>query len=694
MTKLMQQLSNRFILCTMALAIPATLSSANAATTETMTMPATTLSSGIEKQNNDNDIRIQDDFYRHVNGTWLKTAEIPADKSSWGAFNVLSDSILPQLHEIINAAIKDTATSTGSDAQKISDLYASFMDTETIESRGLTPLTPLFNQIAALTDKNQLPALIAHLAHIGINTPYDFGIHQDARDSTKYIVDLGQSGLGLPDRDYYLKDSDTKLKQSRDDYQKHIEKMLSMAGDSNAASSAAAIIKLETALARVQWSKVEERDPVKTYNKITLAQLNKLTPNHDLLLFLNEAGVARKISYVIVSQPSYFKGFAKIVQNTPLDTWKTYFKWHVLNNSAALLPASFADAHFAFFSTSLRGIPQQEPRWKRAVRMANGGLGEALGKLYVERYFPPEYKARMEKLVDNLLVAYKQSVKTLDWMSPSTKKQAQAKLVTLMPKIGYPVKWRDYTSLTIAKDDLIGNHMRINAFATQIDINKLGQPIDRDEWGMTPQTVNAYYNPELNEVVFPAAILQPPFFNAGADDAVNYGAIGAVIGHEISHGFDDQGSQYDEKGNLRNWWTAQDHKKFAAKTAALIKQYSAFSPIPGYFVNGELTLGENIADNSGLAIAYKAYELSLGGKPSPVIDGLTGEQRFYLGFGQVWRSKTRDAATLVQIKTDPHSPEQFRGNGTVQNQPGFYQAFDVKKGDKMYLPPEQRVIIW
>ena len=328
------------------------------------------------------------------------------------------------------------------------------------------------------------------------------------------------------------------------------------------------------------------------------------------------------------------------------------------------------------------------------MRLADGDMGEALGKIYVGKYFPPEYKARMEQLVANLLAAYKQSVNKLDWMSPATKKEAQAKLATFMPKIGYPSKWRDYSALTIVKGDLIGNSLRANEFATQVQLNKLGQPIDRTEWGMTPQTVNAYYNPELNEIVFPAAILQPPFFNATSDEAVNYGGIGAVIGHEISHGFDDQGSQYDQHGNLRDWWTKLDHKKFAAKTAALVKQYNSFSPLPGYFVNGELTLGENIADNSGLAIAFKAYKISLHGKPAPVIDGLTGEQRFYMGFGQVWQGKSRDAAMLVQIKTDPHSPAEFRGNGTVRNQPEFYKAFDVKPSDKMYLTPQQRVIIW
>lgn len=689
----MKQLSARFALSAVVLALSSACLAASTSSPE-MVSSGMTLPSGIEKQNMDESVRIQDDFYRHVNGTWLKTTEIPADKARWGSFNALADAVLPQMHDIISSLSKDKEPEAGTDAQKITDLYESYMNTAEINKLGLKPLDSTFAQIDALTDKNQLPALIAYFNRVGITAPYDFGVHQDARDSTKYIVDLVQSGLGLPDRDYYLKDDDARLKSAREEYQKHIEKMLTMMGDAKAADHAMEIIKLETAMAKVQWSKVEQRDPVKSYNKIYLAKLNSLTPNYSMTSYLKDVGVDGKIAYVIVSEPSYFKGLAQIFEDTPLDTWKTYFKWHALSANAPMLPDNFADENFAFYSTTLRGVPKQEARWKRGVRIADGKMGDALGKLYVAKHFPPEYKAKMEKLVGNLLAAYKGSVTKLDWMSPKTKKEAQKKLATFMPKIGYPSKWRDYSKLTIKKDDLIGNNIRANLFATQFEIDKLGKPIDRTEWGMTPQTVNAYYNPEMNEIVFPAAILQPPFFDAKADDAVNYGGIGAVIGHEISHGFDDQGSQFDEKGNLRNWWTQEDHKKFAAKTAALVKQYSSFSPLPGYNVNGELTLGENIADNSGLAIALKAYELSLKGKPAPVIDNLTGEQRFYIGFGQVWQSKSRDATMLVQIKTDPHSPPEFRGNGTVQNQPGFYDAFGVKEGDKMYVAPEKRVIIW
>jgi predicted metalloendopeptidase len=405
-------------------------------------------------------------------------------------------------------------------------------------------------------------------------------------------------------------------------------------------------------------------------------------------------GIEGKVDALVVSQPSYLGGLSAVLQATPLDTWKSYFRWHLLSSYSPLLGKPFEQEHFAFYSTVLHGVPQQEPRWKRGLRLVERSMGEALGKLYVARYFSGQEKARADQLVANLLRAYRQSIDTLDWMGPQTKTQAQLKLSTFYPKIGYPKVWRDYTALQIVPGDLVGNVTRAREFETQRNVGKLGRPVDREEWFMAPQEINAYYNPELNEIVFPAAILQPPFFNAQADDAVNYGAIGAVIGHEISHGFDDQGSQYDEKGNLRDWWTAQDHERFRQRTAMLVKQYNGYSPVPGYTVNGELTLGENIADNSGLAVAYKAYKLSLGGKPAPVIDGLSGDQRFFLGYSQVWRSKTRDAAMVVRIKADPHSPEEFRVNGVVRNQDEFYRVFGVREGDKLYLPPDQRVRIW
>ena len=654
---------------------------------------AAPLQSGIDVQYNDKSVKPQEDFYRHVNGTWLKNAQIPSDRSSAGAFMDLREAVVPRLHAIIDGLAK-AKNASGSDAQKISDLYASFMDTKSIEAAGLKPLQADFAKIDALTDKKQIPVLMAWLNRISVTAPYDIQVHQDNKDSTKYVLDIGQSGLALPDRDYYLKDDDAKLKDTRSKYLKHIETMLTMSGDKEAAKNAAAILAFETELAKVQWTKVDLRDPIKAYNKVEISKINELTAGYDWNAYLKELGVTGKIDYVIVSQPSYLVGMNKVLQETSLDTIKAYFKWHLLSSVASQLPKQYSDENFAFFSKTLRGVPEQEIRWKRGVRLVDSGMGESLGKLYVAKYFPAESKAKMEKLVANLLLAYKESIDTLDWMSPETKKEAQAKLATFMPKIGYPNKWKDYSALHITKGDAVGNLRAIRSFAAQTELNKLGKPIDRDEWGMTPQTVNAYYNPEMNEIVFPAAILQPPFFNPKADDAVNYGGIGTVIGHEISHGFDDQGAQYDGAGNLRDWWTKEDHVKFAAKTAALVKQYNAFSPVPGYNVNGELTLGENIADNSGLAIAYKAYQLSLGGKPAPVINGLTGNQRFFMGFGQVWRGKLREQEAIIRIKTDPHSPGEFRANGSLRNMTPFYQSFGVKEGDKMYLPPAERVSIW
>ncbi len=669
--------------------LPATLALLFAAGTAV----AEPLASGIDLNNADNKVRIQDNFFMHVNGTWMKTTQIPADHSSWGAFDALIESTLPQLRGIIEDAAKDGAGTPGSDAQKIGDLYASFMDEAKLEVLGARPLDKEFARVAALKDESDIPALLAHFSEVGIGAPYGPNVHLDAKDSTRYVIDFVQSGLGLPDRDYYLK-NDAKLKNARVKYEEHIVKMFTLLGDPDAKKKAKDILKLETALARVQWTKVQNRDPVKTYNKEQIARLNQLAPGYDWKPYLDAVGVTGKVDYVIVSQPSYITGFAKLLKSTPLPVWKEYFDWQILSSNASLLSKPFDEEDFAFNGTVLQGIPEQMPRWKRGVNLEEGAVGEALGKLYVAKVFPPENKARMEQLVGNLLAAFRQSVDTLDWMGPQTKEAAKAKLAAFTPKIGYPDKWRDYSSLTIARDDLYGNMERAAVFEFKRNVNKLGRPVDRSEWGMTPQTVNAYYNPEMNEIVFPAAILQKPFFNPDADDAVNYGAIGAVIGHEISHGFDDQGAQYDGAGNLHDWWTKEDKKNFAAKTQALVKQYGAYEPLSGYHVNGELTLGENIADNSGLSIAYKAYRISLGGKEAPVIDGMSGFQRFYMGFGQIWSDKERDDALLMLLKTNPHAPGAVRANGTVKNQPGFYDAFGVKAGDAMYLKPEDRVIIW
>jgi predicted metalloendopeptidase len=651
--------------------------------------------SGIDTQFIDTSVRPQDDFFTYLNGKWLKETEIPSDKASWGTFMKLRDDTTPQLRAIIEAAQKDPAAKKqGSETQKIADLYASFMDEARRENLGYKPLTGELARIRSLKDKKGVPSLSAHLAKIGVPTPYGIRVAQDARASTKYATYISQGGLGMPDRDYYLKLDDKRMADTRAAYQQHVAKILALAGERNAEAQAAAIVDFETELAKVQWTKVENRDPVKRYNKMSVAELSKLAPGYDWKGALAAAGVASKADYVIVAQPSYLSGFNAVLEKTDLATIKSYFEWQLLREYAPYLSKAFVDENFAFYGTVLTGVTEQRPSWKIGVATVEGALGEALGKLYVKEHFPAERKARMEELVKNLMVAYKDSIDQLDWMSPATKKEAQAKLARFTPKIGYPDKWRDYSSLAIRGEDLVGNVMRAATHSYQRNINKLGKPIDRQEWGMTPQTVNAYYSSSMNEIVFPAAILQPPFFDMRADDAVNYGAIGAVIGHEIGHGFDDKGSQSDGEGNLRNWWTEEDRAAFKARTDKLVKQFGAFAPLPGYHVNGELTLGENIGDNAGLAIAYKAYKISLAGQPAPVIDGYSGDQRFFMGWAQVWRTKMREAQQINQVKTDPHSPGQFRANGTLMNMPAFHEAFGVKEGDKMYLAPQDRVSIW
>ncbi|MFD2365181.1 M13 family metallopeptidase [Pseudoduganella sp. GCM10020061] len=672
----------RQILTTLALSLAAAFGGAHAAPV-----------SGIETQHIDQSVRAQDDFYQYLNGGWIKTAEIPADRSSWGSFAKLREDTVPQVQKLIEAAQKDTSAKAGSEKRKIGDFYASYMDEQAVEKLGYKPLAGELQRIRAIKDKKAIPGLIAHLSKIGVATPYRFGVSQDARASTVYATYMSQAGLGMPDRDYYLKKDDPKLSAVRDKYVKHVETMLALAGNKDAAAKAAQILALETALAEVQWTRVDNRDANKRYNKFEVSKLDTLAPGFDFKGALAASGLGQS-QYVIVSQPSYVTGFHKVLESQSLDAWKSYFEFQLLRGYAEYLSKDFVDADFEFYGKTISGVTEQRPRWKRATAATESVLGEAVGKLYVAEHFPAERKAKMEVLVKNLMAAYKDSIDQLDWMSPATKQEAQAKLAKFSTKIGYPNVWRDYSAYKVVKGDLVGNIMRASEFGYQRNVTKLGKPIDREEWGMTPQTINAYYRSTMNEIVFPAAILQPPFFDANADDAVNYGAIGAVIGHEISHGFDDNGSKSDGDGNLRNWWTEEDRKNFMVKADALTKQYDAYSPVPGYNVNGKLTLGENIADNSGLAIAYKAYKISLGGKPAPVIDNLTGEQRFYMGFGQVWRAKMRDEAMIVQLKTDPHSPGMYRANGTVQNQPGFYEAFGVKEGDKMYVAPEKRVIIW
>ncbi len=660
----------------------------------TSNIPESTLVSGINRTNRDLSVRPQDDFYQYSNGLWLKNTRIPADKSSWGAFNELRQTTLEQLHNLIESQIKGEHSQANSSVVKIATIYQQFMNESQLNQQGITPLEPLLKKVAQLTSVQQIPALMAQLQRDEIAMPYSVAIHQDAKDSSVMVADFYQDGLGLPDRDYYLKKDDHQLAKTLNAYQIHVAKMLAFINDSAPQVHAKEIIQLETKLATAQWTKVANRDPQKTYNKYLLSQLDTLTPGYPWPTYLTASGIKGKVNYVIISQPSYFQQFNHLLKHTPLAVWQTYLRLRIIDHFAPDLSQPLVNENFAFYGSALSGIPQNKPRWQRGIALVEGTLGNALGKLYVEQYFPPQNRAKVQTLVANLMAAYSMSIESLDWMSPATKAKAQEKLAAIMLKIGYPDQWRDYSGLNLTAGNLIDNLIAANRFNYDYEINKLGKPVDRSEWGMTPQTVNAYYNPELNEIVFPAAILQPPFFDVDADMAANYGGIGAVIGHEISHGFDDQGSQYDANGNLHDWFTKEDHQRFDQKTAALVAQYNAYSPLPGYHVNGELTLGENIADNSGLAIAYKAYLLSLHGESAPIIDGYSGSQRFYLSWANVWRAKVRPEQQIIYLKSDPHSPAAVRGNAPLKNQPGFYSAFTVKESDRMYLPPQQRITIW
>jgi predicted metalloendopeptidase len=648
--------------------------------------------SGIDVAGGDASVRPQDDLYRRVNGTWLKTVQIPADKSYIGSWEEIADAIQLQLRAIVEGAAgrRDDA-----DARRIADLYASFMDEAAVERAGTAPLARELAAIAAIASPAELARAFGRLDRLGVNVPLGLAIDQDARDAQRYVPIVAQGGLGLPDRDYYLVGDDARFAAARASYETYLATLLRLAatpGDADA--MAKEVIALETALARGQWTRVENRDPVKTYNRTDTGALGALAPAFDWPGWLAATGVAGKSREVVVRQPCYLGALSAELSARPLPAWRAYLRTRLLHSYAPYLGKDFVAAHFAYTGTALAGATENLPRWKRGIALVDASVGESLGKLYVEKHFPPESKQRMETLVANLLAACRESIDAADWMGPQTKREAQAKLATFAPKIGYPKRWIDYGRLEIRKDDLAGNVVRAREFAWNRDVAKLGKPVDRDEWFMRPQTVNAYYNASMNEIVFPAAVLQPPMFDPRADDAANYGAIGAIIGHEISHGFDDEGSQYDGTGNLRVWWTDDDRKRYDAKTRILVAQYSAFSPVPGYTINGELTLGENIADNAGLEIAYKAYRRSLAGKPAPVIDGMSGDERFFFGFAQSFRSKARESLLLTWLKSDPHSPDEFRVTGAVRNHPAFYSTFAVRPGDGMYLAPEKRVSIW
>ncbi|MBD3224965.1 MAG: peptidase M13 [Caldithrix sp.] len=649
------------------------------------------LQSGIDQEYFDITVRAQDDFFRYVNGTWLKETKIPQDKSNYGAFIALADQAKKDLRRIIEEAAA-SGTTAGSEAQKIGDFYLSFMDTSLIRQRGLQPLQPLLSQINSIKNRSHVIQLMVELRKIGVQRPFTYWISQDSKNSDAYITYITQSGLGLPDRDYYFKE-DEKFATIRERYKEYITTILNLGHVASAEQKALRIFDMERNFAHHHWTRVENRDPHKTYNKFTIHQLDSLAPYFMWNDFIEYADIPQA-KEVVVRQPDYLQALDSIFSARSLDDWKAYFTYKTLHGAAILLSKSFVQARFDFYGKTLSGTEQMEPRWKRAVNAVNGNLGKVVGKVYVKKHFKPQAKESMVELVENLLAAYEQRIKNLQWMSAETRSKALTKLSKFNYKIGYPDKWKDYSQLVVKKDELIENYERASRFYYKRNVQKLGQPIDLDEWFMNPQTVNAYYNPRLNEIVFPAAILQPPFFNLAADDAVNYGAIGAVIGHEITHGFDDQGRKYDGNGNLNNWWTEGDIERFTQRAEGLVEQYSQYSPVDTMHLDGEFTLGENIADLGGLTIAYHAYKRSLNGQQPAVIEGFTGDQRFFIGWAQVWRRKYRPDEMRKRVLTDPHSPSEYRVIGVVTNMPAFHKAFNLNEGDKLYKDEQELVKIW
>ena len=651
------------------------------------------LKSGVDKANFDTSVKPGDDFFEYVNGTWIKKNPIPPEYSRWGAFPKLRDDNLQALKEIIESLSMQAAT-LSPDQSKIRDFYVTAMDEAKLEEQGATPLKPDLEKIEKINSREELIALVGQLHTGGVSSLFRFGIAQDEKKSDQYAPHLHQGGLGLPEKNYYVGTTDDS-KRIRDQYRQHVAKMFTLLGDSAdvANKEADTVLNIETKLAEASRAPVQLRDREANYNKKSRADLAVLTPNLNWDLYFNAIEVPVK-SDVIVGQPEFFQRVNELLASVPIADWKTYLRWHLVHSSAAFLSSAFEKENFHFYSEVMRGVTQMQPRWKRVIGSIDSLMGEALGQLYVQRYFPPASKKRMDELVKNVLSVYRDRIESRTWMGNETKKQALAKLAMVRPKIGYPDKWRDYSGLEVKTDSYIQNVMRAEAFDIRYNLSKLGKPVDRGEWHMTPPTVNAYYNPPMNEIVFPAGILQPPFFNPQADDAVNYGAIGAVIGHEITHGFDDQGSRSDGEGNLKNWWTTDDRERFNALTDRLVKQFDACIAVDDLHINGRLTLGENLADLGGVNIAYAAYQKSLNGKPAPTIDGLTGPQRFFIGFAQVWRGETRQADQRLLLRTDPHSPPRFRTLIPLSNITAFYEAFDVKPGDKMYRPPEERLEVW
>ena len=662
-------------------------------------MTVETLRSGIDLSHVETSVRPQDDLFGHVNGRWLAEYQMPGDRATDGAFRTLYDRAEEQVRELIMQAAA-AAAPPGTDEQRIGDLYASFLDADAVEHRGVQPLLTELAAIAAAADPTALAAVIGVLQRTGVGGGVGLYIDTDSKNSSRYLVHVSQSGLGLPDESYYRDEQHASILGA---YPGHIAAMFALVFGGTAdeyAERAGRIVALETKIAAAHWDVVKRRDADLTYNLRRFADLAAEAPGFDWAGWIAALGTdPETVAELVVRQPDYLTAFAALWSGADLADWKDWARWRLIHARAALLTEALVEEDFNFYGRTLSGTEQIRERWKRAVSLVEGLMGDAVGRLYVERHFPPDAKARMDVLVANLREAYRVSINDLDWMTPDTRQRALAKLDKFTAKIGYPAKWRDYSALVIDRDDLYGNVIRGTEVAFDREMAKLGGPVDRDEWFMTPQTVNAYYNPGMNEIVFPAAILQPPFFDAEADDAANYGGIGAVIGHEIGHGFDDQGAKYDGDGNLVDWWTDQDRTEFGSRTKKLIEQYDAYVPrdLQGRgdaHVNGAFTVGENIGDLGGLSIALLAYRLSLGGKEAPVIDGLSGVQRVLFGWAQVWRTKSREAEAVRRLATDPHSPPEFRCNGVIRNIDAFYDAFDVSADDALYLEPQQRVRIW
>jgi predicted metalloendopeptidase len=650
--------------------------------------------SGVDFSALDRSTRPQDDFYQFANGGWLDRTEIPAIYSGYTVYHEVHERAEEALRRIIETAAAAPGE-PGSESQQVGDIFTSWMDTETIDRRGIEPARSLLDEIDRVESPGQLPALMARLYRAGIEIPYDFYVYPDLKMSTRYAVYFGQSGITMPNRDYYIDLGNDNFSRARDALPGYVSDMLVHAGMGRSAADDAGqdVYELEAAIARAHWDSVTIRDPEKAYNPYPVETLGTLGGNLDWAATRDALGVEGE-KQLIVRQPSYFEGLDALLADIPLATWKQYLTFRVLDSSAEHLDQTTAAIRFEYRNRILAGQQEQEPRWKRGVAMVNGMVGEAVGKLYVARHFPPEAKAKMQELVGNVIATLDEDLRELEWMSPETRRKAREKLALFTAKIGYPDEWKDYSALQIIAGDHFGNWQRAYAWEYQRNLDKLGGPVDRNEWFMTPQTVNAYYSPARNEIVFPAARLQPPFFQLDADDAINYGAVGGVIGHEISHGFDDKGSKFDGEGNLVDWWTDADRAAFESRTRSLVEQFSAFEPVEGMHINGELTLGENIGDLSGVAMAYRAYVNSLDGAEPPVIDGFTGPQRFFIGYAMSRKGKYTGEATVSRLSSDPHSPLKYRVIGPYRNIDAFHEAFGTREGDGMWLPPEQRVRIW